>query len=97
MSPTLITIMTFTDSHEAAVVRSFLESEEIFTVLQGEYSAQIYPYSSNQGHVQLQVNENDLESAIQLLKKGGYWKDESKQSGFYLKLYAFLKKLHLVN
>ena len=69
MKNNLITIMSFTASHEAAIVRSFLESEGVFTVLQGEASAWLYPIPDA---IQLQVREEDEEQAIDLLKQGGY-------------------------
>ena len=72
MKDDLITIMSFTDTHESATVRCFLESEDIITFIQGEFSAQIYPFSNASGNVKLQVREEDVERAIELLKTGGY-------------------------
>ena len=72
MKNDLVTIRSFADSHEAATLRCFLESEGIMTVMQGEFFAQIYPFSSASGNVKLQVRGEDLELAIDLLKKGGY-------------------------
>jgi len=69
MQNDLVTIMSFTDSHDAATVRCFLESEAVFTVIQGEFSSRIYPIP---GAVKIQVREEDLERAIDLLKSGGY-------------------------
>jgi len=69
MKNDLVTIMSFTDSHEVATIRCFLESEDIITVLQGECSSRIYPIPEG---VKLQVREEDLERAMDLLKKGGY-------------------------
>ena len=69
MQNDLVTIMSFTDSHDAATVRCFLESEAVFTVLQGDISAPLYAIP---GAVKLQVREEDLERAIDLLKTGGY-------------------------
>ena len=68
----LVTVMSFYNSHEAATVRCFLESEGIMVVMQGELAADIYPFTNPLGNVKLQVREEDLEHAIDLIKKGGY-------------------------
>jgi len=68
-----VTVLTFTYPHEAAVIKSRLESEGIICFLQDEFTAQINPFYSNAiGGVKLQVGESDLEETLEILKKVGY-------------------------
>jgi hypothetical protein len=73
----LITILTFEFAHEAPIVKGKLESEGIPCFLKDELTAQVAPFYSNAiGGVKLQVIESDVPQAIEILKEGGYIKDE---------------------
>ncbi|MDR2979899.1 MAG: DUF2007 domain-containing protein [Bacteroidales bacterium] len=67
------TIKTFTYSHDAHLMKSFLESENIPTELKGEYTAQVVNYLAFTGAgVELQVPEDLYEKAVEMLRKQGY-------------------------
>ncbi|MBX2923580.1 MAG: DUF2007 domain-containing protein [Chitinophagaceae bacterium] len=55
------------------LVKSYLESEGIATLLQNDLAAQVY--SGAVDDAKLLVKENDLERGIQILTRGGYIKD----------------------
>ncbi|HOS84212.1 MAG TPA: DUF2007 domain-containing protein [Bacteroidales bacterium] len=66
-----ITIHTYTYSHEAYIAQTKLESCGIKTFLQDELTTQIIPvYSYAMGGVKLQVQEQDVEKAIEILNEG---------------------------
>lgn len=67
----LITIKTATYQNEIDVAMSFLESNGIKCYLKDEFLAQVYPVGTSQG-VQLQVAEENVEKALQLLIEGGF-------------------------
>ena len=68
-----VTVLTFTYSHEVAIVRGRLESEGINCFVQDELTIQVHPFYSNAiGGVKLQVREQDLEQTIEILKETGY-------------------------
>ncbi|GAP71663.1 hypothetical protein SAMD00024442_16_11 [Candidatus Symbiothrix dinenymphae] len=75
-----ITVVTFTYSHEVAIVRGRLESEGIECYVQDELTAQVAPYYSNAiGGVKLQVKECDVKQAVTILVEAGYLKKEDLQ------------------
>lgn len=74
--------MTFTYTHEAHLVKGYLESNGIETILNDEYTTQVVNiYSSAIGGVKLLVRESDYSQGIQLLKDGGYLQEEGFKSG----------------
>ncbi len=58
---------------EVNLAKTYLESEQIETILQNELSAQIY--ASVIDKPKLLVKEKDLQQAIQILITGGYIKN----------------------
>ncbi|WP_291530303.1 DUF2007 domain-containing protein [Bacteroides sp. UBA939] len=71
-----ITVLTATFGYEVAVIRGRLESEGITCFVQDELTVQVSPFYSNAiGGVKLQVRENDLEQAVEILEEAGYIKD----------------------
>jgi hypothetical protein len=72
-----ITIMTFTHPSELLILRGKLESEGIECQALDEFTTQVNPlYSNAIGGVKLQVKESDLPRTIEILKEGGYIKEE---------------------
>ena len=68
-----VTILTVSYASEIAIIRGRLESEGIECNLLDELTVQVNPlYSNAIGGVKLQVKESDFESAILILKEGGY-------------------------
>lgn len=71
-------IITFTYPHEAHMVKGYLESEGIESIIQDEMTAQVNNFYSNAiGGVKILVNEADYEQGIKILKKGGYINEET--------------------
>lgn len=86
----LVTVITFTYQSELMVIRSRLESEGIQCFVENELTAQVQPFYSNAiGGIKLQVKEEDVANAIEILKEGGYLKDENLKTP---KLPAILDK-----
>jgi len=71
----LITVRAFNSSVDSEMVRAYLESLGITCFLKDELVNRAYVANVN-GGVKLQVPESELENAIELLKDGGYLKDE---------------------
>lgn len=98
-----ITVLTFTYSHELAVVRGRLESEGIVCNAQDEVTAQVNPlYSNAIGGIKLQVKESDLERAVEILKESGYLHEGDLQPPLfitglvkYIAQFPLLKNLRL--
>lgn len=64
----LVTIRTFSYAHEAAIVKARLEHYGILCFLKDEHTIQINPlYSNALGGVKLQVVEDDVAEARELL------------------------------
>lgn len=69
----MYTIKTFTYPTDAAVMRSFLDSQGIQTFLNNEINAQVDPLLSNAlGGVQLMVPNEQAEMAVNLLSENGF-------------------------
>jgi type III secretory pathway lipoprotein EscJ len=69
----LVTILTVSYPHELVVIKGKLESEGIACYTQDELMAQIAPFYSNAiGGVKLQVPEDQVARALEILKEGGY-------------------------
>lgn len=73
---TLVTIKSFLTSAEANMMQSLLDSEGFYSFLKDENSVVTAPYLANAiGGVKLQVREEDVEKAIQILKEAGYFQE----------------------
>ena len=94
-----ITVLTFTFPYEVAIVRGRLESEGITCFVQDELTAQVHPFYSNAiGGVKLQVKENDLKPAIEILKETGYIKEKDLQlPEESIRLNKILSKIPIIN
>ena len=72
-----ITIMTFTGLSDLAIPRTLLEANGVKCRVLDELTIQVSPlYSNAIGGVKLQVRENDIQKAINILKDGGFITDE---------------------
>jgi hypothetical protein len=98
MQNKLITVLTFSYQHEIAIVRGRLETEGIDCYTQDELTAQVNPlYSNAIGGIKLQVKENDLEKAVELLIEWGYIKEDvSKPNKLFTNLNKFTSKIPLL-
>jgi len=66
-------LIAFNYPHEAHLVKGYLESNGVETILKDELTTQVVNiYSSAIGGVKLLVRESDYGQGIQLLKDGGY-------------------------
>ena len=76
-----VTVLTTTYGSEIAVIRGRLESEGITCFVKDELTVQVNPFYSNAiGGVKLQVPENELNQAIEILKETGYIESKDLQS-----------------
>lgn len=74
-------LMTFTYPQEAHVVKGYLASNGIETIIHDELTTQVINFYSNAiGGVKLLVSESDYNQGIQLLKDGGYLVDEDSET-----------------
>lgn len=72
-----ITVLTFSFTSEAHIVKGILASAGIEVFLKDELTAQVNPYySSAIGGVKVQVREKDLKEALLILHDAGYIKPE---------------------
>ncbi|MCX6312649.1 MAG: DUF2007 domain-containing protein [Bacteroidetes bacterium] len=70
---TFITIATFNYAHETVIPKAKLESEGILCFVKDEFTMYLQPFfASTSGGIKLQVNHEDAEEAIQILKDAGY-------------------------
>jgi len=70
-----VTLVRFQFPHEAFVIKSKLESEDIEVYLKDEQLIQVHNYLSNAiGGIKLQVKESDIHRALPLLKEAGLLK-----------------------
>ncbi|MDI1234630.1 MAG: DUF2007 domain-containing protein [bacterium] len=87
-----VTIKTFTYAYELAVLKGRLESEGISCFIKNENFSQIASiYSNAIGGIQLQVRENDIPIAIEILREGDYLNDKDYEA---LKNYHSEKIVH---
>ena len=74
-------LIAFNYPHEAHLVKGYLESNGIETLMKDELTTQVVNiYSSAIGGVKLLVRDSDFGQGIQLLKDGGYLSDENCKS-----------------
>ena len=72
----IITIRTFTNPLDMAVIKGRLESEGIVCFVQDELTSRANAfYSAAIGGARLQVRQSDLKQAIEILEEGGYLKE----------------------
>jgi len=65
---------------EAHLIQGYLASEGIESILKDELTTQVNNFYSNAlGGVKVMVSEDDYESALQILEKGGYLHPEKPQ------------------
>jgi len=85
-------LMTFTYAHEAHLVKGYLESNGIETIINDELTAQVANiYSNAIGGVKLRVSESDYNQGIQLLKDGGYLQEENYKNESKVEIVLFDK------
>ena len=88
-----ITLRTFTYNHELVLAKMLLESENIECYTKDELTVQAQPFYSNAiGGIKLQVKQSDFTKATEILKNGGYLKDEDLIDG-NLKLHNNLERI----
>ncbi|MBL7837836.1 MAG: DUF2007 domain-containing protein [Bacteroidetes bacterium] len=63
-----IVVLYANSVHEVGVVRSILESNEIMTFIQDEYTMQVMPYNNSGIGVKLLINQLDVDKAYDILK-----------------------------
>ena len=74
-------LITFTFPHEAHLVKGYLASNGIETIINDELTPQVINFYSNAiGGVKLLVSDSDYKQGIQLLKDGGYLVDEDSET-----------------
>ena len=89
----LVTVKVFYESTEVLVPRSLLESEGIECCAKDELTAQVYNVASVVGGIKLQVKEEDVEKAVQILMDGGFLtKEELEPTGAYKIIGKFLER-----
>ncbi len=72
---TWVEVASFTYPADVQVLRSLLESEGIECFLKDEFMSEIMPGLPNIGNIQLQVKEEDVAKALEIMKEGGFGKD----------------------
>lgn len=94
----LVTIRKFTLSEDIPIVKSILDSENIYYFFKNELSVQVHPgHSSALGGIQLQVRKKDAERAFSILKEAGYiCQEDFEPSSFEIKLYKFFSRIPLL-
>lgn len=91
----LVTVLAFTHTHEAAIIRSRLESEGIACFIKDELTVQVYPYITE---AKLQVKESDVQRTIEILKETGHIKEEDLHpSEEWSRLNQALSKIPIIN
>ena len=68
----LVLLATVPQNPEAILVKSFLESKGIHSVISGELSNQLFGYVINSGGVSISVKKKDLSEAIEFMLQGGF-------------------------
>ncbi|MDD2964262.1 MAG: DUF2007 domain-containing protein [Bacteroidales bacterium] len=75
-----VTVISFTYPHQAHLAKGFLESNEIETIIQDEFTVQVNNFYSNAiGGVKLLVAESNYDKSILLLKKSGYIQEDGNK------------------
>lgn len=75
-----VTIRTFNHAHDAALVQSLLIEHDIYAILKDEIISSVNPgYTTAGGGVKLQVKQNELNAAVQVLLESGYLTNQDLQ------------------
>jgi hypothetical protein len=83
----LITVATFGQAHELAVVRARLEWEGIPCHLKDEFTVQAHPFYSNAiGGIKLQVASEDVDRARAILVEAGGCTMKKRKDRFHRRL-----------
>lgn len=69
-----ITVKASDIYNDVSIAKSYLEDRGIFCILKDELTNQVHPYAI--GGVKLQVSEEDVQEAINLLIEGGFSRKE---------------------
>ena len=69
-----ITVKASDIYNDVSIAKSYLEDRGIFCILKDELTNQVHPYAI--GGVKLQVSEQDVQEAINLLIEGGFSRKE---------------------
>ena len=69
-----ITVKASDIYNDVSIAKSYLEDRGIFCILKDELTNQVHPYAI--GGVKLQVSEEDVHEAINLLIEGGFSRKE---------------------
>lgn len=90
-----IEILSVTYPHEAHLIKSFLESEEIDVILKDELTVQVNNFYSNAvGGIKLCVRQDDAEKARDILTQAGYLKQENESTrNFYNRIEKINSKI----
>jgi hypothetical protein len=90
-----VTILTFSDPVEVAILRGRMEAEGIPCFVQDELTAQLAFFVSDAiGGIKLQVREEDVERAVAFLHQQGYIEEEDfLPSPLEMKLYRFFSRI----
>ncbi len=94
-----VNIRAFTYPHEASLAGGLLDSEGIEYFLKDEMTVQVINiYSNAVGGVKLQVRQDDVDAAIEILLKAGYIKEaDLKPDDFFSKMNERTYKIPLLN
>lgn len=95
----LVTIISFTYPHEASLVKSLLEDNEIYVNLKDEHASQVYHMASNAfGGIKLQVRDDDYKNAREILENQGYIPDDSDgTSTLFTSINRFTSRIPFLN
>lgn len=85
----LITVRTFSSLTDSEMAKAYLESLGVKCYIQDEFISRVY-VPNVAGGVKLQVEKEDLETAIELLKDGGYLSEEDLEPSSE---YKFIEKI----
>lgn len=94
-----VTIASFNYAHQAALLKSRLESENILCNLKDEFTATAYTFYSNAiGGVKVQVPSNEVQRVIPILKDLGYdIREDGSYSTLVEKVIRFTQKIPVIN
>ncbi|MFV0536722.1 MAG: putative signal transducing protein [Dysgonomonas sp.] len=68
----LVTVKTSQDYNHLAIAKTYLEDSGIICSFKDEYASQVYSHTYAVGGIKLQVQEEDVQRAMELLIEGGF-------------------------
>ena len=90
-------VHTVTFLQDAYMIKSYLESAGIETLIPDEFTAQVNNfYTTAIGGVRLMVRTEDLESGVALLKEGGYINSENSETDEEILTFLFRSTFSLL-